>query len=84
MPSLLSGSNSWLGLGLGLGALGALGDLADHVHFIRRMVSRLVPDGEGSLHWCHARPQPATRLCVGHWVPHIRSKSTHENGTARS
>ena len=20
--------------------------------------------------------------CVGHWVPHIRSKSTYENGTA--
>ena len=32
------------------------------MHFIRWMVSRLVYHGEGSLCWCHTRPQPAARL----------------------
>ena len=58
MPSLLSGSSIWLGLGLGV-----LCDLEDYMHFVRQIVSRLVPDGQGSLRWCHTKPHPAARCC---------------------
>ena len=63
--------------GLGL-ALGAAIDLAGYMHFIRRIVSRLVYHSEGSLCWLHVMPQPAAHLLCSNAVATGRTTSARE------